>query len=114
MTRIVLIALALAGCTPASWSRTDTAVEASIGALMVADYLQTRQIVVDGMESNPVMGERGERMPPAVYFPAAAVAHLATARCLPRPWREVFQGVTIGWQLYAIRDNWSAGYEVGW
>lgn len=79
---------------------------------LAADYIQTREVVADGKESNPVMGERGQNLPPAVYFPTAFVAHLAVARCLSRPWREIWQGVTIGWQSYSIADNWRAGYRL--
>ncbi len=111
---LVLLLLALACCTPATWSRTDTVLEATFGATLAADYLQTRQVTADGKEGNPVMGHRGERMPPAVYFPAVAVAHVAAARCMPRPWRTIFQAFTVGWQVDAIHTNWDAGYAVEW
>jgi hypothetical protein len=107
-----VVLAAVAGCTPATWSRTDTAIEASLGAALGADYLQSRQIVRDGKEDNPIMGERGQNLAPEIYFPTAFVAHLAVARCLPRPWREVWQGGAIGWQVDVIHTNWQAGYAV--
>jgi hypothetical protein len=65
---LVGITVLAAGCTPAEWSRTDTAIEVAYGATLAADYLQTRQIVADGLEDNFIMGERGQNLPPAVYF----------------------------------------------
>lgn len=113
MRRLALL-LAVAGCQPATWSRTDTALEVTFAAALAADYLQTRQIVADGMEGNPIMGARGERMPPALYFPASLVAHLVVASCLPRPWRSIFQGVSIGWQAAEVGHNAEHGYAVEW
>jgi hypothetical protein len=110
---ILLLLLSLAATASADeWTRADTATEAVVLATLAADYLQTRQIVLDGKENNPVMGLRGDRLAPEAYFPIAAGLHVAIVRLTPRPYRSILQGLTIGFQLAGIRRNWHAGYAV--
>ncbi len=95
---------------PRAWTGTDTALEAAVGLSLLGDYLQTRRITRDGRESNPVIGRRGGRVPPEVYFPAVLGLHALAARALPRPWRTLTQGALLGMQGAAIHHNLQAGY----
>lgn len=107
MTRAALLALAVAACTPAEWTRTDTAAQLAVTASLAVDYQQTRQALDEGaVESNPVMGESGERVAPEVYFPAVAVIALTGAVALPRPWRGILQGGLFTVQTKVITGNW--------
>lgn len=90
----------------------DTACQTAALATLGADFLQTRAIVADGMESNPVMGERGDRVHPVPYFATVAVAHTALARALPQPWRRLSQAALVAVQAKVIAVNTMAGYAV--
>ena len=113
---IALVAV-LGGCGPRAWSPTDTAAQAAVTASLGVDYLQTRGALDSdplAVEQSPVMGPRGDRVPPEVYFPACAVASAALAWSLPRPWRSVLQGAVLAVQADAIAGNLRAGYGVRW
>jgi hypothetical protein len=112
--RAVVIA-ALLWASPAAaeeWTSVDTAVQAAVTLTLAVDYLQTRAIIDDGIEANPVMGNRGERLPAEVYFPVVAVAHAGLARLLPQPYRRMSQVALIGLQSYIVHRNLSYGYII--
>jgi NAD(P)H-hydrate repair Nnr-like enzyme with NAD(P)H-hydrate epimerase domain len=111
--RTALAALLLCASTPAladKWTGTDTALEIATVSLFALDYIQTTEIVVDGMEGNGIMGSLGDRVPPSLYFGAVSAVHIALVAVLPQPYRRIAQGVTIGVQTDAIYTNWQAGY----
>lgn len=124
MRLVAVVAVVAALSSPVAadeWTRRDTALELAVVATLAADYLQTRQVVADGMESNPVIGDcRGEigagvhcgGMSPALYFAGVALLHAGAMRLLPTGWRNAAQGLTIGFQLRTIEKNWAAGYAV--
>jgi hypothetical protein len=102
------------------WTRSDTALQLAGGALMVADYLQTRQItrapiMPDHYESNPILrtGKGGLGLSPELYFLSAAGTHTMVALVLPKPWRRVAQVGLIAFQSWVVGSNWSAGYSFG-
>lgn len=99
------------------WTRLDSAIEATVLASLAVDYVQTVRICRDPIiptheETNPVMGTRGDRVPPEAYFATVAVAHVIAARVLPQPWRGISQGVVLSFQARSIAINWEAGYAV--
>ena len=89
------------------WTSTDTALQAGVGLSMLLDYLQTRQIVRDGHEANPIIGKHGERVRPEIYFPAAFLASALAAKMLPPEWRNALQGGLIGMQGATVARNWA-------
>lgn len=93
---------------PVDWTNTDTMLQAGVGVGMLLDYLQTRQITKAGHEANPIIGKRGERVPPELYFPATFVASLVAAKLLPPEWRHALQGGLIGMQGATVARNWTA------
>jgi hypothetical protein len=95
-----------------NWTVTDYALEATFAGLMLADYLQTVDITADGRESNPVMGNHGENIPPSLYFLSATVTHAIVMVALPKSVRRVAMGVAIGVQIHSVQTNWHAGYAV--
>jgi hypothetical protein len=102
-----LILTLLVGCAAA-----DVVGQAAVGSLLAADYLQTRQIVRDGYENNPLIGSHGQRIPPARYFLAAFALHTAVAVLLPRPWRNVWQGAICVSQGVTVWNNAAEGYAI--
>lgn len=100
------------------WTKTDTAIEAAVLTTFALDYLQTRQIVEDGREGNPIIGLCGGRVgdakcdgiSPELYFGGLAIAHVAAMRLLPHRWRNAAQGLTVGIQIRSLRNNYAAGY----
>lgn len=121
MRAIVLLLLLLPCCVSRQrWTAADTASQVVVAAALAADYTQTRAIVAnaqrhDGhLEANPVMGERGERVPVPVYFAGAALASTAVARALPQPWRRISQLAVLAVQVKAVAHNMSYGYTITW
>lgn len=101
------------------WTATDTVFQASIGALILVDYVQTKRILNDPVvynhqESNPIMATHGNGLgvPPGVYFAAVAGTHTLAVLALPKRWRRVAQVALLGVQAYTVTDNWMAGYSL--
>jgi hypothetical protein len=92
------------------WSTVDYALDAACLASIVADYVQTKPIIRDGREGNPIMGLRGDRLPPEAYFATVATVHIVVTRTLPRRWRRVGKIAFLGVQAVAIGRNLEAGY----
>ena len=102
-----LLLMLLPACTPAAWTRADTAAQIVVTASLAIDYRQTRGGLDEGaVEHNPVMGPAGERVAPEIYFPACALVAVAGAAALPRPWRSILQGGIIVVQAHTIHGNW--------
>ena len=89
------------------WTNTDTMLQAGVGVGLLLDYLQTRKIVKDGTEANPIIGNRGQRVRPEIYFPATFLASALAAKYLPPDWRHALQGGLIGLQGSTVYHNWA-------
>lgn len=102
---LLIIAILSVGC--GGWSHQDTILEMTSQASLMADFYQTEEAIsyYGGGEQNPIIGPRGERVPPAIYFPVAGILHMGIAAALPPKWRTAFQGVTIGVQAKTIYGN---------
>jgi hypothetical protein len=105
--RGLVLCLMLASC--ARWTKTDTVLEAAFIATTAIDWHQTMSITHDCQEINPVIGRCGDGAPPNLYFPVVFVLHAAVAALLPHPWREIFQGFTIGLEASTIYSNYESG-----
>ena len=121
--KLALVAALLVALTSVAhadeWSRSDTALQATAGVLLVADYMQTKQIInapVDERhrESNPLMASHGGGlgMSPELYFLSVAGTHTLVAVALPKPWRRVAQVGLFALQTWTVSSNWSAGYSL--
>jgi hypothetical protein len=96
------------------WNSTDTGLQAAFGLTMLGDYLQTRKITRAGKEINPIIGSRGQNVPPSVYFPATMALHTAAMRALPRPYRNIAQGLSIGFEGGVVGRNAKLGWGFQW
>lgn len=120
LATLLVLAVSSSGARADDWTRTDTVLQAAALTTLAVDYLQTRQLVRDRIETNPLIGACGGmvhpdgcgRVSPELYFAAVAALHIAAARLLPAPWRHVLQGVTIGVEAHAITRNYEAGYTL--
>jgi hypothetical protein len=129
---IVIVSCAIA-TSPAradiEWTTTDTVAQATVGTLLLADYLQTVRIVRDpvnegDLEHNPIMRSHrgGLGLSPELYFASVAGLHtmavVALPQLLPRSWRRparlVMQGAVVAVQVDSIVHNWQAGYTLTW
>ncbi len=113
--RLCLIAALLALSTNVradDWTLNDTLMETATLAMLAIDYHQTKQVVADGREGNPIIGLKGENISPDAYFLTVASAQLVLALVLPQPYRRISQLVVIVVQADAVSANWSAGYRM--
>lgn len=93
------------------WTVDDTVREAVVLTLIAADWRQTRAFRADGLEEqNPILGRRPSRARVNFLIGAAMVLHPVAARAMPRPWRQVFQTVTVVDEAIAVGHNWALGY----
>ena len=108
------------------WTAGDTARQIAVTALMIVDWGQTRYIVknpcgpyehcVNPLEergparyfigNHPSLGQVN------VYFAASVVLNAGIAYALPRGWRDAWQYLSAGRELYFTIDNHSAGIEM--
>lgn len=102
----VLAALLPACCGARSWSRSDIVLEATFAAATLVDGLQSRSIVAECREANPVIGECGDRLPLAIYIPLSALLHAAITGAIPHgTGRTVWLGVSAGAELDTVYSN---------
>lgn len=103
---LVLIAVLASGCLHnRHWDTTNTALEATFAAEITVDGLQTRKIVADCQEYNPVIGPCGDRVPLGVYIPLTGILHAAISYVLPPKARLIWQSATSGAEANVIYYN---------
>lgn len=104
MRALVLLAALLAPATArAEWGASDTALQATYGSLVLADYLQTRSALEAsaGREANPILGDDPLRI--GLTMAGLFAAHTTVAVLLPRPARRVvqFAGIAVSGAVVA-------------
>lgn len=101
-----------------TWTVGDTALEAAFGAVLLVDWMQTRQIASTRgepgavEEMNPILGRRPTAARVNGYFVAAGAGHVAVAFLLPRPWRTVWQATWVTLEGLSIRNNAALGLSL--
>ena len=105
-----------------AWSKSDVTREIAYLALHVADWGQTRNIVLrsdtgcDGdstcIERNPLLGRNPSIKRVDTYFAFTAVAHAVVGYYLPPNWRSGWQMVTIGMEAGIVGHNFSIGLKM--
>lgn len=102
----------LSSCSGRGWTRADTARQAAIVALQVADWQQTRWIVrhPDGWhETNPFLGDHPSMDRVDTYFPVLILGHAAISYALPPEWRKWWQYGSMAGTGYVVIRNWGMG-----
>ncbi len=115
---ILLIALFVtAPCSAADkWTPADIGLEAVSVALTVADWGQTLDISNHPgrfKETNLMLGKHPRRGEINAYFPAVMLIHGVVSHYLPKPYRNIWQAVTVGVELAATSINYQAGVRIG-
>lgn len=90
------------------WTGEDTAREVVYLGFHVVDWGQTLDIADHPdrwHENNAVLGSHPSRGEVNRYFALTALLHPVVSYLLPRPYREVWQYVTIGVELGATVNN---------
>jgi len=103
----VLAALAVA-VWPEPWNARDYALEGAFVGLSLVDLGQAAYGQAHGaIEQNPcVPGAPHPSNGQLVgYFAVYIIGHAGIAWLLPRPWREIWQGLGIGLEVATVLDN---------
>jgi hypothetical protein len=103
---VTLLAIAPAHASDRDWTWHDTALEATYFAVQAVDWMQTRSFLARGsLETNPILGERPTRAELLAYNAVTLTLHAAVAYALPKPYREVWQVVSIGVESWQVGSN---------
>jgi len=95
-----------------TWTRFDTAMEATTAVTLALDWNQTIRIAAAGREINPYLGPHPARHTVNTYFASCIVLHAAVAYALPKPYRTIWQGVFIMVEAKVVRDNIRLGWGI--
>lgn len=118
MKKIIFLILVFSlcwACAPAPWTRRDSLVEASYQVLHFTDMSQSLTISRNRdryCELNPILGHHPNSEAVYSYFVLTAIGHAALGYFLPRPYREFWQGITIGIEAETIYRN-GINYKIG-
>lgn len=101
----LLLLLTLTAC-PADWSKKDTALESVALTMTTTDLFQTHNITDNCTESNPIIGDCGQRVDYRLYFLSVTVIEVVVSRLLPANSRSVFMGAWGGAEAATVWDNY--------
>jgi hypothetical protein len=87
------------------WTTMDTIGQVAITTLLVMDRNQTIRIGRDGLESNAILGKSPSARAVNTYFISYALLSTGLSLALPKPYRNIVQGITIGYQFETVRYN---------
>lgn len=108
--RLFLMVCFVAGC--GGWSKQDTILELTSAGLNATDGLESRGVVADNAESNPIIGRHGENVPLGVYVPVTMLLHAAVSAALPKgDMRTGWQMLSISLEGVIVMNNMACGYE---
>lgn len=106
--RALILALAfVASC--GGWTRADTLGELAFLVPTTLDETQTQTITYHCAESNPIIGECGQRVAVGNYFFGALVIHAVVSAALPPGARTWWQALTVGGELATVWKNYGDG-----
>lgn len=101
----------------APWTQEHKALASTAGAMLAADWLQTRQVAKNPdqfHEYNPILGEHPSQGKVNLYFLAAAGGLLLLADFLPSEYRTGLLYGVIAVQAVAITNNLQEGISIRW
>ena|SRR3990167_11441589 len=100
-------------CLFCSWSNADSIREITYISLHVTDWMQTRQGISGGMkELNPILGEHPSMGKIDTIVGLSLMGHILISGLLPKPYRTIFQYITIGIESGAVIHNYNAGVRI--
>jgi hypothetical protein len=118
MKYAILIALLFA--TPAyaieesdwRWTTVDTVGQVAITTLLVMDRNQTIRIASNYDEKNPILGKSPSVRAINIYFASSIFITAGVSLVLPKPYRNIFQGVVVGCSGGTVWNNYRIGYSM--
>lgn len=99
------------------WTTMNTTLQLTWSAMHLIDWSQTRTIAKNPdiyyEKVNPVLGKHPSVGKVDTWMASTLVANAAFAYLLPHPYREVFQGLSIGMTGYCITINFKIDLRGG-
>jgi len=116
LSRVIFITFTLSGCASVDpWTTRDTALQATVTALLVADAYTTNKIQYrdDVIEGNPVgrffLGEEPSTSDTLMFFTGYIIASYFISRALAKGWRTAYQGGQVAGSGYIVIKNCQLG-----
>ena len=97
------------------WTTKDTVLESVYMVLHVVDWAQTRHIADNPdlfYENNPLIGRNPSRRRVDMIFLVGAILHPIVSYNMPKGWRDVWFGVSIGLELACVSNNFKIGVRM--
>jgi hypothetical protein len=115
MMRYLLFILAIA-CLPLAastqWTTTDTILEVASEAGLAGEWAQmTNAPSICGIDQK-IMGAHPKRANLNMYFAGWLIAHPLISMVLPGPYRNAWQGATIGFEIVVNQRNAAVGCRI--
>jgi hypothetical protein len=110
MAKALVAAVLMAGCAnyegpTLKWSKVDYSLEGAFVLETVYDGIQSRAIVAKCFETNPIIGDCGNRVPLGVYIPLSIIVQAGVAAFLPSDLRTAWLGLTTGAEADVVYTN---------
>lgn len=118
LTILAILAACMIQASPATaWDTKDTALQTVVSAAMVADWMQTRDIVRHPdrfKETNLILGSHPHKDQVDAYFAACLIGHAAISYLLPDegPYRNIWQAIWIGAEINQVVRNAKIGIRI--
>jgi hypothetical protein len=120
---IVALAMPVRADDRSEWKPVETWLEVSYAALHLVDWSQTLWFIERPMdtrrpppvwdgERNPVLGRHPRRSTVNIYMAGTLALHTAVSLALPRPYRSVWQCLTVGVEASVVGSNYAAGVKM--
>jgi hypothetical protein len=97
------------------WTTQDYTLEASFMVFHFIDWRQTRYIAKnpgDYNELNPILGSHPETWEVDAWFVGTALIHPIVTHLLPKKYRTIWQGITIGASAATVGWNFQMGIRM--
>ena len=114
----ILLALALGVSCSAStpWTTRDTCLETACAAGITCEWAQMCSNASNGLVTCGIDAHILDANPPRrrinAYFIGWELAHPVISWVLPRPWRNVWQGATIAFEIAVHQHNAAVGCRI--
>lgn len=98
------------------WDQEDSTVQKVVMLLIVADWVQTRQIASNPdryQEMNPILGPHPDRDEVDRYFAYSIIGNTLIAYLLPKKLRQRWQASSLSMQMRVVGHNYKMGISFG-
>lgn len=117
---VVIVAGSALAADPYEWKTRDTLLEVASEVGIAAEWSQMLDCVkpgygygIHGIDAK-MLGSHPTRARLNDYFISWEIAHPLISIALPQPYRGIFQGGTIAFELVVTRKNAGVGCRISW